>query len=573
MIQPGLERIAKLLQQASFPWRSIHVAGTNGKGSICHLASSLLTHRRIKTGRFTSPHLVDRWDCISIDNEVVDESLFRKVEAHYTNLSLQKNINASSFEILTATAFHIFTESRVDIGVVEVGLGGKLDATNILDNQIVSVISKIGRDHEGFLGNSLEEIAKHKAGILRPKVPYIVNPSNEMNVKNVITQYAQEIWAGTQLNDQNANMRELYHMDNWKRLNKTLLPFQRDNAILAILAVKQAARALKFNYHNDKLATHLVSYVRHKSHAGRQQYVPVPAIFGSESQRRVLVDGAHNPDAAKELSSLVAKTERRRQTTGDRPLSKGHVRPVTWVLAMTEGKDSKQYLEQLLEPHDNVVATTYGPVDGMPWVKPMDPQQLLDKAQSIHSGIMGITVTEPDPLRALSAAKALAGYDHSIVLTGSLYLIGDFHRSLRVWEERRARGEVEHETSLALLKDMKQMQDEERHRVNHLLSSLPTDTHICSTAERPDHPGFRDRRRLLQEQLEAIDREMISFAAEHSIIPAKKRSSQGQRQRQRNRANASLARPEEDKPLRIRKQMQSPVRYMKYGKHGETVLL
>jgi folylpolyglutamate synthase/dihydrofolate synthase len=104
----------------------------------------------------------------------VSEREFLKVEDHYKRLNERNQINASEFELLTATAFTLFNENKVDVGIIEVGMGGKLDATNILNNQVVSVISKVARDHENFLGNTLEEIASHKAGILRPNVPFIV---------------------------------------------------------------------------------------------------------------------------------------------------------------------------------------------------------------------------------------------------------------------------------------------------------------------------------------------------------------------------------------------------------------
>ena len=142
---------------------------------------------------------IGRWDCISIGNKPVEEALFRKIEKHYIDLNIKKGIKASNFEILTATAFHIFNEEQVQVGVVEVGMGGKLDATNILNNQVISVISKIARDHESFLGSTLQEIAHHKAGILRPHVPYLINPKNEKNVVSVINEYADEIAAGPRL--------------------------------------------------------------------------------------------------------------------------------------------------------------------------------------------------------------------------------------------------------------------------------------------------------------------------------------------------------------------------------------
>ncbi|KAH8730121.1 Mur ligase, partial [Phaeosphaeriaceae sp. PMI808] len=430
MIQPGLERVSQLLKDVQFPWKAIHVAGTNGKGSICHHASSLLRRKLSRVGKFTSPHVVDRWDCISINGRAVNAAKFKDVETHYMQLNQRDNINASQYEILTATAFTLFNMHKVDVGVIEVGMGGKLDATNILNNQVISVISKIARDHEGFLGNTLEEIATHKAGILRPNVPYIVNPKNEFNVSSVIDEYAKEIGAGPRLfGDTPEIVNGLCATPLWRRFAAPLRPFQQDNAILAIVAVIETLNSMGITITHAEIGEELIK-PRHNSNPGRFQYIKVPPVFGSPGDpgRSILVDGAHNPDAATALEGFVSAERTMRIYEGRR--TKAGM-PVTWVLAMTEGKDARKFLEILLRATDNIITTTFGPVDGMPWVKPMDPQALLDVARSIEPRIKGIAIPESGVLRALCAAKYITEADHLIVLTGSLYLGGDFQREMR----------------------------------------------------------------------------------------------------------------------------------------------
>lgn len=416
----------------------------------------------------------------------------------------------------------------MDIGVVEVGMGGKLDATNVLNNQAVSVISKIARDHEAFLGNTLEEIAEHKAGILRPNVPYVVNSSNEQNVKDTITQHANRIGAGLQLTVDGAKMKELFRMQTWQLFERNLLPFQRENTVLAILAVKAAVRALGMQYHNDKISRHLIQQSSHPV-AGRQEYIKVPPVFGEDSDRKILVDGAHNPDAAKELAEVV-KTLRfamKKEETGTKrePPQRGW--PITWVLAMTEGKDASEYLQHLLEPGDNVVATCFGPVDGMPWVKPIEPKLLRDVAVSLRHGITGITAPKAEPLRALFTAKALTNTGEPIVMAGSLYLVGDFHRAIQAWQNSMKRSEIDLEGSLALLREMKEVQDQERHRVNYFLSSAQTgapmeDLYKQTRVESDGPQSIRLTRQKLQRQLEDIDKEINSLTAKQGNVENEK---------------------------------------------------
>lgn len=522
-IQPGLERITRLLKDVQFPWKAIHVAGTNGKGTICHYASTLLTKKMVKCGKFTSPHLINRWDCISISNKPIDEKLFRRIEQHYTQLSEKENINASPFEILTATAFHIFTEKKVEVGVIEVGMGGKLDATNILQNQIISVISKIARDHEDFLGDSIEQIASHKAGILRPNVPYIVNPTNEWNVQNVIDDYAKEIQAGPRLTGHSVQMELLYATAGWLQFAQRLQPFQRDNAVLAIVAAKQATINLKLNFFPYQISRKLQT-IDKLPIPGRCEHVNVQPVFGQHMRlgRKILVDGAHNPDAAIALNEHVHAHLRLRTINDQRPPKAGW--PVTWVLAMTAGKDARQYLKHLLKPGDNVVTASFGPVDGMPWVKPIDPKELLDIAQSVQPGIFGVHIPVGGPMRALCAAKHLSEDNTPIVLTGSLYFVGDLHRELEprtgavYWLDERC------EDDRAMFQ---KMLEEEHIRVKLAISrasvkasdsdpSALVQTHL--TEEQKRRIEEREKRKLMQEEIRALD-EMLKRLeeAEQSI--------------------------------------------------------
>ncbi|KAF2635865.1 FolC bifunctional protein [Massarina eburnea CBS 473.64] len=492
MIQPGLERIGQLLKNVQFPWKSIHVAGTNGKGSVCMAASHFLTRRTIRNGRFTSPHLVDRWDCIEINGKPVFEQEFRKVEDHFIQLNERDSIGASEFELLTATAFQLFNDKKVEVGVIEVGMGGKLDATNILNNQVVSVISKIAREHQNFLGTSLEEIAQHKAGILRPNVPYLVNPMNEWNVKHVIDDYAKEIGAAPRiLLDTPELHHTLFKTKDWLRCIANMLPFQRDNIVLAYLAFLEALKSL---HASTRKAPQLVFSLRHKAFPGRLQELTCPPVF-TTPRRTVMVDGAHNPDSAARLAEWVRKHGRKRWES---------TYPITWVLAMTEGKDVRRFLRNILEPGDNVVTTTFGPVDGMPWVKPMDPQELSRIAKEAEPGVTSIHVPVSGTFRALCAAKYLAGHRAPIVLTGSLYLVGDFMRLRRQYDEDPE------------CLPMRSIDSEEKRRVNMALSRK--ESGMIDEATESNDVNLETEKRRLEEEIESLDREMQSLQVEETRL-------------------------------------------------------
>ncbi|MEJ5287230.1 MAG: Bifunctional folylpolyglutamate synthase/dihydrofolate synthase [Candidatus Kapaibacterium sp.] len=184
-INPGLERIAKILDDSGNPHRNlkaIHIAGTNGKGSVASLLASIYTEANYNVGLYTSPHIFAFNERIKINGKPIpDEALEPLIEKY---LPFSEKYSATFFEITTAIAFEYFANSNVDICVVETGLGGRFDATNIID-PIISVITKIDFDHEQYLGKTLEEIATEKAGIIKPNKKGIISFNNENVYKKI----------------------------------------------------------------------------------------------------------------------------------------------------------------------------------------------------------------------------------------------------------------------------------------------------------------------------------------------------------------------------------------------------
>ncbi len=179
--KPGLDNVLALMAQFGNPhtkFHSIHVAGTNGKGSTSHLIAAVLQAAGYKVGLYTSPHLVDFRERIRINGQLIpQQEVVDFVEKIRNPQSPISRINPSFFEITMALAFDYFAQQQVDIAVVEVGLGGRLDSTNII-TPLLSVITNIGFDHTEFLGNTLADIAREKAGIIKPNVPCVIGETD-----------------------------------------------------------------------------------------------------------------------------------------------------------------------------------------------------------------------------------------------------------------------------------------------------------------------------------------------------------------------------------------------------------
>ena len=185
-----LDRIRKILSELGNPQdniRTVHVAGTVGKGSMISMLSSILRECGYAVGVFTSPHLVDLRERIQISGNMIDYSRFMTLTKSIAEASERIGVEPTYFEALTAIAFQYFAEEAVDIAIIETGLGGRLDSTNVITPE-VSVVTHIALDHERILGSSVEEIAREKAGIFKSEVPALVfdqNPSIEKVFRDV----------------------------------------------------------------------------------------------------------------------------------------------------------------------------------------------------------------------------------------------------------------------------------------------------------------------------------------------------------------------------------------------------
>lgn len=543
MINLGLKRITRLLQhvaqshlqQPCFnpPWKAVHIAGTNGKGSVAAYLSALLRRQGsredgapLRVGRFTSPHFIDKWDCIQINDEPVSKDVFivaenkvkaiaKIVEEELRNEArkqfsavpsedkptieqVDEDARLTEFEILTATAFAIFSEPApvpCDIVVVECGLGGRLDATNALpDSAIaVSVITSIGLDHLGMLGGSLESIVREKCGIVRKDVPVVINQDwglkatsmvltaiearfehKEIGSNHDVLMALNEMIGHRQLNPEEEDLNKEAALEG-KYLNlRSLMPHQLANLSLAFAAFTHAAVATNKQHEaTNSLSATLCENVLQdasKSYPARLQLLQSGWIQDTVAAQRlpllngtnVLLDGAHNAQSAEVLrkyldENLLIQPPSSRCSRNQQPK-----RPEIWIIALSSTKPPPEVLAeffpQLVSGPDStlgeserrsslsnpakIIFTSFGPVDGMPWVRPASVDTLLQCANRlVHSP----DVVEPPTENVVEALEAVEGVlarwkegGHTkheqgplVVIAGSLYLCSDFLRFVR----------------------------------------------------------------------------------------------------------------------------------------------
>ena len=313
--KPGLERITSFCQHLGNPQRNfytIHVAGTNGKGSVSHMLASILQQAGYRTGLFTSPHLTDFRERIRVDGEMIPkQKVVNFVDKHESKM---RELDLSFFEMTAAMAFDYFDQSDVEVAVIETGLGGRLDATNLIV-PILSVVTNIGMEHTEFLGDTIEKIAAEKAGIIKKSVPVVIGQrSDEYNHvfegraaelhSRVI--YAEEAWqlnAVEHFDDDNQHF-SLTRMrdDRIYELDVDLLgDYQRHNIVTACAAADFLAEQTPLTISRRAFRQGLATVVQTTGLMGRWQ------VLGHEPY--MVCDTGHNADGIKYVAKQLEDLE------------------------------------------------------------------------------------------------------------------------------------------------------------------------------------------------------------------------------------------------------------------------
>jgi folylpolyglutamate synthase/dihydrofolate synthase len=334
-----------------------------------------------------------------------------------------EDIKASEFELLTATAFDIFTRENVEVGVVEVGMGGRDDATNILKHKALTIITKMGLDHQGFLGNTIEEITKVKCGIFHEGVPVLYSHLNDPSVIDVINAEAALVRAGPVTT---CKLMPSFSYRQYRTFTKGIIVRRAQKSAIATafgaLKILQPIlpnmipvyQGTQVGYPNKQL---LEKAIMNTSLPGRTQYINLEPITGNK--KTAMLDGAHNPQAAEYLDHIVG-SELRDCRYG----------PVTWVVANTKGKDLQGFLQPLVRHYDSVATVEFGPVDGMPWIEPASSEDIANAVRGLHPDIP-IETFGRDIEGAIKWAVQDQRQESPVVICGSLYLVSDVLRQLR----------------------------------------------------------------------------------------------------------------------------------------------
>jgi len=401
-IKLGLENIRRLLAEyvASASCRSdagwkpaprvIHVAGTNGKGSVCAMIDSICRAQNYRTGLFTSPHLVTFRERIRVNGEMISGDEVAHGLTNIRELVRKWDPHPTFFEITTALALKYFSQAKSDIVILETGLGGRLDATNAVQSN-VAVITPIDFDHEKWLGDSLEKIAAEKAGIIKASIPVVSTPQKQ-EVEAVLRTRATECGSPIEF------ITALYERHPVNLLGA----HQEQNAALAIAAL----RAAKIDIKDSAIERGL-------------SYVDWPARF-QKWDERTIIDGAHNPAAARMLANIW------RKIFGDRR--------ATLILAVLSDKDLRGICEALAPIADSILLPRIrseraaSPEELAKVLSTVTPSlQNASPARTSITPLLPHSIT-PTVGEALDLARAKP---NPILLTGSLHFAGEALAHLR----------------------------------------------------------------------------------------------------------------------------------------------
>ncbi len=400
-----LERIIHLLSLIGNPQRSypvIHVGGTSGKGSTSTMISSVLNTAGYKTGLHTSPHIQIINEGFQINNKITPTlklfTLLEEMKPAIDEVALENPFGSPSyFEVQVALALYLFKKEKVDVAVVEVGLGGSLDATNAIDAQI-AVLTNIGLDHTDILGETIELIAQDKVGIIKSGQTVISGLTQSSTQKIIADRCKAQKAILWQLDkdftfeyDQD---KEIFSVSlpgrEYNNLHENLLgDFQIRNATCALAAVHAFNPNLSADYIRQGL--------NHIKISGRMEIV--------QEEPTVLLDGAHNTDKIKAASSAVSKlfAEKRRVI----------------VFALKRGKKFRDILPYVVDNASILIITSFS----TDLWHPYNPEKLASYAQILDHNLE--IHIEPDPIKAIELAFQLASPDDLIWVTGSLYLVGN----------------------------------------------------------------------------------------------------------------------------------------------------
>lgn len=402
-IKPGLERMEVVMEALGHPerqFRSIHISGTNGKGSVAAMMESVLRASGFKTALYTSPDIYSYHERTKVNGKSISDEDLSDLTWELKKICEDIGLQLTFFEFGTALAYLYFARQKVDIAVIEVGMGGLLDATNVI-TPTLSVITNVGLDHQEFLGETKEEIAREKAGIIKPGVP-VVTGEQDPEILALITDVAKANNASLIQTNQYIGAKVVERSLAGQRVRvsgawggELFLPllgdYQVENlkTVLATLAI--FARAGETGP-QEKIAWNTIQGgINSTKWEGRLDVVSTKPL--------IIVDGAHNADGMNALADFLEEYVLRRDVL---------------IFGLKQGKKIDTATQRLIAMFDHVIISEGN-------YQPQRAMELREKLAVHHKSVIG----EPNMQAALAQAQVKAGQVGTIVVAGSLYLIAD----------------------------------------------------------------------------------------------------------------------------------------------------
>lgn len=412
-----LERMHALMSALDEPHRafkSVHVAGSKGKGSVCEMLSAALIGCGLTTGLYTSPHVVDIRERIRLNGELVSERDFIRLVSEVALAAdgiKRRHGAATYFELLTAAAFLHYAQQAVDVGVIEVGLGGRLDSTNVITPEVAAVTA-IQLEHTQILGDTLDKIAREKAGIFKPGVPALTIPQQKPVILETFKDVASKVNAplavlGADI-EYTARFEATAQLGPHMLISVTTPRSEFEHVPVPLKGEHQAANCGLVLAILDRLRERGLPIKERDAIHGLARTRTTARLEQVFAQPRIFVDGAHNPESIHALMKSLG----------------AHMRydSLIVIFGCAADKDVNAMLRQLGSGADKVIFTR---ADNN--ARACEPKDLLRKF-SEHSGKMAQTAGSVKD--AINIAAKAAGRDDLIIVTGSFYVAGEAKRLL-----------------------------------------------------------------------------------------------------------------------------------------------
>jgi dihydrofolate synthase/folylpolyglutamate synthase len=412
----GLERITVLLERLGNPHHHlpvIHVTGTNGKGSVCRFLGSILTHAGYKTGVYLSPHLENFSERIVIDGNLISNDdlvgIIQQIQPIVSDLEGQEK-TPTFFEIVTAIAFQYFAEQQVDYAVIEVGLGGRFDATNVV-HPLVSVITDISLEHTEYLGKSITSVAFEKAGIIKPGAPVVTAAKNEafLIIEAIakehqisVVKISPDIWKRVRHSLDTQGFLIKGALKEYDIQTSLLGEYQGENIAVAVHTIEQLQ--MLGIYITDK---NVIAGIQETENPGRMEVLTKEPL--------VVLDGAHNPAGMNMLRASL-----KNDFQYDR---------LVMVVGILRDKNIDEMLKAVVPIVDELIVTkSENP-------RACEPEIIVDKAKK--QGFAGLIREYDTVIDAVQYAVESVKIGEMVCITGSLFTVGEA-RSYLIYEMKKA---------------------------------------------------------------------------------------------------------------------------------------